>query len=52
MKTEKDIKKRLREESQGRTETHKRFLKYDNIDDMHALEEYDAIIKTLEWVLR
>jgi len=51
MRIEKEIKMRLKAEERGRRETHKRFLKYDNVDDMHALDEYDATIAALQWVL-
>lgn len=51
MKTEKEIQQKLKADLTQRKIIQKRFNKYDNIDDMHALEEYDASIKTLEWVL-
>ena len=51
MKTQKEIETRLKADQGQRKKIDKRFEKYDDIDDMHALEEYDVAIATLKWVL-
>jgi len=51
MKSQKEIEERLTENRKQRKACAKRFQKYDNSEDMHQLDEYDAEIEILEWIL-
>ena len=52
MKSETEVKERLAENKKERKACAKRFQKYDNSEDMHMLDEYDAEIEVLEWILK
>jgi hypothetical protein len=51
MKTEAEVKERLKADQKELKATKKRFEKYDDCDDMHMIDEYEARISTLKWVL-
>ena len=51
MKTEAEVKDRLKGAKKDLKDTKKRFEKYDDCDDMHAIDEYEAQVQVLEWVL-
>lgn len=51
MKTEKQVRDRLKLMKAQLKETELEFEKYDNYDDMELIEEIKAIIDELKWVL-
>ena len=51
MKSEKEIKARLKEAKKALKETRARFEKYDNHDDMDLIPVEEQEVRVLEWVL-
>jgi hypothetical protein len=51
MKTEKELKELLASKKKTYTETKRRFIKYDNVDDMRYLDVLEAEIALLKGIL-
>jgi guanylate kinase len=51
VKTEKEIKDRLKQTKKTLKETKKRYEMYDDYDDMHAIDELERAVLELDWIL-
>lgn len=51
MKSEKECKERRKKLQIDLRATEKRFREYDNVDDMHLIDELQRAILEMDWVL-